>query len=88
MRRQAVWQEIIKTKGGCCQRCGGIFHPAVYELHHPNPAEKKLDIAKHLSVKLTDDVWNEIMACELLCANCHRTVQYGEEDLSRYWVDH
>jgi hypothetical protein len=82
-RRQAYWKQIIELKGGKCARCGGVFHPAAYDLHHIE--QKAFEIAPLLTRNPTQELLEEIDKCELLCSNCHRTIQYGDEDLSGFY---
>lgn len=63
--------EAIKYLGGKCNKCGGSFHPAVYEFHHRNPQEKDRDPSKMLQLSWTR-LQEELDKCDLLCANCHR----------------
>ena len=63
--------QAIEYLGGVCKKCGGEFHPAVYEFHHRNPAEKDRDPSKLLQLKW-EKVTEELDKCDLLCANCHR----------------
>lgn len=61
---------LVEHKGGCCQHCGGTFHPAAYDFHHTGPKEGSISsmIANASVVSLAQ----EVADCILLCANCHR----------------
>lgn len=61
----------IGYKGGRCSRCGGVFHPAVYDFHHVTPLEKDANPGE-LMGRNWDKVQAELDKCVLLCANCHR----------------
>lgn len=75
-----IYDAIVALKGGRCQRCGGVFHRAVYEFHHRNPEEKKGIISRMISSihdtrgNAWDMIVEEVNKCDLLCANCHRMV--------------
>lgn len=60
--------DLIKYKGGACQRCGGIFHPALYDFHHTDPTVKEGEVT---SMKRSD-AFKEVDKCILVCAHCHR----------------
>lgn len=70
-------KEAIQYLGGCCSLCKGVFHDAAFEFHHRIPEEKERDPSKMLSLS-----WKKIAAeldkCDLVCANCHRVIHYGE----------
>lgn len=82
-RRQLVWDEIIKLKGGCCQRCKGVFPYVVYDLHHRDPSIKT-GMRRHRETfieNMSPEVRAELDSCDLLCANCHRIVTFQIEEL-------
>lgn len=60
-----------------CARCGGSFPVVVMDFHHRDPATKLFTVAAGNRRKLTD-VIAEIAKCDVLCANCHRIVEWGE----------
>ena len=61
----------IDYLGGKCDKCSGVFHPAIYEFHHINPEMKDRDPSKMLSLSW-ERLSKELDKCKLLCANCHR----------------
>lgn len=60
-----------KTDRGC-YRCGEK-HPAVLELHHPDPSIKDLNPSSSSSRKI---FYNEAEKCDVVCANCHRIIHW------------
>lgn len=68
-RKRKLW--AIEYLGGKCKDCSAIFHPAVYEFHHRDPALKDRDPSKMLQLSL-ERLTIELDKCDLLCANCHR----------------
>jgi hypothetical protein len=68
----------IEYLGGKCQRCGGEFHPAVFEFHHKNPAKKEYS-PSHALQQSWENFKMELDKCELLCANCHRMTHHDWE---------
>lgn len=81
---QKSWQEYrrnnkkraIEYLGGRCIKCGGIFHPDVYDFHHKDGDEKDVCVAKLLGRKF-EKITEELDKCVLLCANCHR-IEHAE----------
>lgn len=74
-RERKAW--AIEYLGGCCSRCSKTYHPAVYEFHHRDPAQKDRDPSKMLQLSLVK-LTAELDKCDLLCANCHRITHHGE----------
>lgn len=80
-RRNARKLRAISYKGGCCARCGGVFHTAAFDFHHLDPNEKEVDPG--LMMGATDEVlFKELDKCILLCSNCHRELHYEESNPS------
>lgn len=53
--------------------CGYNKNWAVLEFHHKNPEDKVMQLSlERLGHVSEDKVLNEILKCDLLCANCHR----------------
>lgn len=71
-------EEIVKMMGDKCFDCGLSFHPAVYDLHHLDPANK--EGSKAMSQISMERLKKELEDCVLLCANCHRIRHFKEED--------
>jgi hypothetical protein len=67
----------IDYLGGCCSKCSGKFHPAIYEFHHIDPKTKDRDPSKMLSLS-KENLILELNKCILLCANCHRLEHHGD----------
>lgn len=79
-RRIALKEKAIIYKGGKCMgvNCKNSFPEmpiCIFDFHHRDPSTKGdwTSIRKHgwEKIKL------EIDKCDLLCANCHRIVEYG-----------
>lgn len=66
----------IEYLGGKCLKCGGTFHPDVYDFHHKNGDEKDICVAR-LLMKKFEVIKIELNKCVLLCANCHR-IEHAE----------
>lgn len=78
-RRLLLKEKAIQHKGSKCERCG-IGYPELpscaFDFHHINPKEK--DGWAGFGKWGWDKIQKEINKCKLLCANCHRIVEYGE----------
>jgi len=78
-RKQKLKLKAIEYKGGCCQDCGGVFHPAVYDFHHLDPTIKDYNPSASLD-RNWDRAKEELDKCILLCANCHRKLHFNLKD--------
>jgi hypothetical protein len=72
-------QWAIEYKGGKCARCGGVFHPAVYDFHHKDPTQKDFAPARALRLSI-ERAKAELDKCDLLCSNCHRLTHHEGEN--------
>jgi len=70
---------LIKLMGGCCERCGYDKSPAALDFHHIDPNIKEFGIASNLPHTSWGRILAEVAKCQLLCANCHRELRFGEE---------
>lgn len=71
--RRAIKIQLVKYKGGKCERCGYNKCMNALQFHHTDPSKKDFNISQYTcSNKLDlDKVYQEIDKCILLCANCH-----------------
>lgn len=60
----------------CCKRCGDERH-YVLDFHHIKDKERNISKLVKSGCSLTK-IKEEIIKCEILCANCHREVHYLE----------
>jgi DNA-directed RNA polymerase subunit M/transcription elongation factor TFIIS len=64
-----------------CGRCG-FSHPAALQFHHTNSSTKKFEIGSAVGLlKSLKQVQEEILKCEVICANCHLVHHYEERIL-------
>jgi hypothetical protein len=71
--------ELIKMKGGSCEKCGYNKNYSALCFHHRNPHEKTFNLD---SRKLSNTSWNSILLevekCDLLCCNCHAETHHPD----------
>lgn len=69
--------ELIRYKGGKCEKCGYSNNLAALDFHHIDPKTKSFQLdSRHLSNTNIDKLKDEVNKCILLCANCHRETHY------------
>ena len=73
-KKWRTWIEEQKSKP--CKQCGGKFPTYVMEFHHRESSKKEFMIG-HGRGRTREAVIKEIAKCDLLCANCHRIIEYS-----------
>ena len=76
-RRKKVKLQAIEYKGGQCQNCGYKKCQEALEFHHLDPTQKDFGLSTKGICRSWERVKAELDKCILLCANCHREVEYG-----------
>ena len=61
----------IKTLCGCA-KCGYDAHAQALDFNHLDPTQKRGNIAERVSSWGWNTLMEEVLKCEVLCANCHR----------------
>jgi hypothetical protein len=72
-RAKRDFRKIIAfAKAQPCEDCNETYPTCVMDFDHVR-GEKRFGIAQAIkSVSSTDALINEILKCEVVCANCHR----------------
>ena len=79
VRRRVGRTKAIERAGGKCKRCGGTFHPALYEFHHRDPEDKTAKVS-NLYIGSEAKLFAEVDKCDLLCRNCHALTHVDKGD--------
>jgi hypothetical protein len=72
IRRARIKLAGIQLLGGQCSMCGYKENVWVLEFHHKND-DKAFDVSRRQNISW-HKVKEEMLKCELLCANCHRGI--------------
>lgn len=72
-KRRAAWRAYMATQH--CYHCGE-HHIACLEHHHIDPSTKAFPVA-HWPYYRIEQVMKEVAKCIVLCANCHRKVEWA-----------
>jgi 5-methylcytosine-specific restriction endonuclease McrA len=75
-RRLELKFKAVRYKGGKCELCGHKGLPASFDFHHTNPKEKEFAISQLPHTRSWERLKTELDKCQLLCANCHREVEF------------
>lgn len=79
--RRRIKQALTYAFGEKCQLCGEHFPDCVFEFHHLNPAEKSFGIGSSKTTYSKAKTVEEAKKCCMLCANCHRLIEYELDDV-------
>lgn len=75
-RRLELKFKAVQYKGGKCEQCGYIGCIAAFDFHHLDPSLKSFAVSTNPHTRSWERVKEEVDKCLLLCANCHRTVEF------------
>ena len=78
---------LVKAFGCKCQLCGQTYPQSVFDFHHLNPAEKSFGLGVGSTTRAKAAYAEEAKKCIMLCANCHRLVEYEDVDISKLKCD-
>ena len=76
-RQRKNKKAALEYKGNKCKRCNYNKCTAALEFHHRDPGEKDPNWINLRSWSL-DRIYKELDKCDLVCANCHREIHYGD----------
>ena len=78
---------LVKGFGCKCQLCQKEYPQSVFEFHHLNPSEKSFGLGAGSTTRAKSAYAEEAKKCVMLCANCHRLVEYEDIDASNLKCD-
>ena len=75
--RKRIKIALVQSCGGKCGVCNLVFPSYIFEFHHINPKDKKFGLSsKGLTIGKAK-IANEAKKCIMVCANCHRLIEYS-----------
>lgn len=69
---------INEAKNRPCAQCQQSFPVVCMDFHHRDPSTKSFSIGQAMN-RSARQLREEIAKCDVLCANCHRIAEYGEQ---------
>ena len=75
--RHAMKKEMVKQRGGKCERCGYNKCIDALHFHHIKEKEKEFGLSENGIIHSWILYQEEASKCELLCANCHAEEHYN-----------
>jgi 5-methylcytosine-specific restriction endonuclease McrA len=72
-RREA----LIRSMGGCCERCGYNTYSGAMDFHHIDPRTKKKHIRSSSFTRKYAETLQEATKTAVLCCRCHRELHAG-----------
>jgi len=84
-QQQEIKKYIQQQKVGLsCKRCGNDVI-RVLDFHHTDKSSKEASIASMAKQGWSQErILQEIVKCEVLCANCHRILHWEDGSLGRH----
>ena len=80
--RRRIKIALVEAFGARCQKCGETFPYFVYDFHHLDPATKSFGLGNASTTRARSAYADEAKKCIMVCANCHRVIEYEELDIS------
>ena len=80
--RKRIKVALVYAFGEKCQLCGETYPQSVFEFHHLKPEEKNFAIGNASTTRSKSDNAEEAKKCCMLCANCHRLVEYELDNVN------
>ena len=69
-------ENLVKSKGGCCQKCAYNKCLRALTFHHRDPKLKQFDLTiREISGLSWESVFLEAQKCDLYCINCHMELE-------------
>ena len=70
--QQESKRQAMQLLGDVCNMCGvADLPPCCYQFDHLDPTAKKFNLGHKFNQKLSPAIIEEVLKCQLLCANCH-----------------
>lgn len=85
-RRLELKFKAVQYKGGKCEQCGHKGSIACYDFHHTDPSRKLFALGKDPHTRSWERIKEEVDKCQLLCANCHREVEFSKTSHSKLFL--
>lgn len=81
--RIRVKTALVESFGCKCQLCGKSYPQSVFEFHHLNPKDKSFSLGNGSTTRAKSAYAEEAKKCAMVCANCHRLIEYEGADVSQ-----
>ena len=76
--RRRIKEALVQGFGDKCCICKKKYPNYIYEFHHINPSTKKYNLS-HPDTRAKTAYPEEAKKCCMVCANCHREIEYSGE---------
>ena len=80
--RKRIKIALVKAFGSQCQVCGGEFPEFIFDFHHLKPEEKSFGLGSAATTRAKSACADEAKKCIMVCAHCHRYIEYANLDVS------
>lgn len=80
--RRRIKIALVEAFGAECQTCHNKFPQSIFEFHHLIPSEKSFGLGTASTTRSRQAYADEAKKCIMVCANCHRLIEYEDLDIS------
>lgn len=80
--RKRIKIALVKAFGSQCQVCGEEFPEFIFDFHHLKPEEKSFGLGSAATTRAKSAYADEAKKCIMVCAHCHRYIEYANLDVS------
>ena len=80
--RRRIKIALVEAFGAECQTCHNKFPQSVFEFHHLIPSEKSFGLGTVSTTRSRQAYADEAKKCIMVCANCHRLIEYENLNIS------
>lgn len=80
--RKRIKIALVKAFDSKCQVCGGEFPEFIFDFHHLKPEEKIFGLSNSATTHSKSAYADEAKKCIMVCAHCHRYIEYADLDVS------
>ena len=84
--RQRNKKALVEAFYNKCFICDKSYHVTVFEFHHIDPKTKKFGLSRGGLTRSSKNTIEEAKKCCMVCANCHRLIEYTKHDYVLYSV--
>lgn len=80
--RKRIKIALVKAFDSKCQVCGESFPAFIFDFHHLKPEEKSFGLSNAATTRAKSAYADEAKKCIMVCAHCHRYIEYADLDVS------
>lgn len=76
LKHRQIFEERL---GGKCVKCGTTEN---LEFDHIHPGDKSFNITSKMNCRITNEMYDEVDKCQLMCKSCHKEVTIKQKAIA------